>query len=220
MNISGIYIIINTKNGKIYIGQAINIRKRWQVHKWKLCNNQHPNKHLQFAWNKYGQKVFKFKILERCSVSTLDEREQHYLDIYVTKDNCYNIAQYSTSPNKGIKANPETIRKISKGNKGKKRSQEVRTAMSIRMKNRTITEETRKKMSESAKKRKGRVMSEETRKKISSARKGKALSEEHKANLKIARNKRAPHSEETKRKIRESMKRHFIKETISEEVQL
>lgn len=97
-NISGIYVILNKKNGKVYIGQAVDFRRRWINHKAALRNNYHGNRHLQAAWNKYGEKPFKFQKLEYCAIEQLDEREQHYLDIYMSKGLCYNIAKDVKSP--------------------------------------------------------------------------------------------------------------------------
>lgn len=35
----GIYKIENTVNGKVYIGQSVDIKKRWKAHRSELCNN-------------------------------------------------------------------------------------------------------------------------------------------------------------------------------------
>ena len=51
----GIYKIENKVNGKVYIGQSVNIKKRWKQHKYELNSNNHVNKHLQASWNKYKQ---------------------------------------------------------------------------------------------------------------------------------------------------------------------
>ena len=72
---SGIYVISNTKNGKVYIGKGADIRSRWSKHKRLLKANRHYNIHLQRAWNKHGAKSFKFQILEYCEVDRLSERE-------------------------------------------------------------------------------------------------------------------------------------------------
>jgi group I intron endonuclease len=88
---SGIYIIHNTKNGMIYIGQTKNMSVRWGDHKTTLKHNTHVNRHLQSAWNKYGADAFEFKILEYCDVDQLDAREQHFLNTYMKKGVCYNI---------------------------------------------------------------------------------------------------------------------------------
>lgn len=47
MKISGIYVIRNLINNKIYIGSAINLNNRWFSHRNKLNNNNHVNRHLQ-----------------------------------------------------------------------------------------------------------------------------------------------------------------------------
>ena len=49
----GIYLIKNNISKKEYIGQSINIEKRWKDHKKDLRNNIHKNQHLQNAYNKY-----------------------------------------------------------------------------------------------------------------------------------------------------------------------
>jgi group I intron endonuclease len=98
---SGIYIIQNTKTGYIYIGQAINIPGRWMGHKRSLLGNKHNNRHLQAAWNQYGAKVFKFRVLEYCSREKLNEREQHFLNVYTPKGICYNISRNTHAPKKG-----------------------------------------------------------------------------------------------------------------------
>ena len=51
----GVYKIVNTVNGKIYIGSSKNIDRRWNEHIRVLELNAHNNQHLQNAWNKYGK---------------------------------------------------------------------------------------------------------------------------------------------------------------------
>lgn len=77
---SGIYKILNTKNGKCYIGSAVRLTTRFNTHKSKLKLNQHPNKHLQASYNKYTGWNFEFLIIELCSVEKLLEREQFYIN--------------------------------------------------------------------------------------------------------------------------------------------
>ena len=64
LNISGIYQISCSRNGRVYVGQAVNIQKRWTHHRWCLNNGQHDNPHLQRAWKKYGQDAFVFEVVE------------------------------------------------------------------------------------------------------------------------------------------------------------
>jgi len=37
---TGIYKILNKINGKVYIGSATDIAKRWRDHKWHLNHNK------------------------------------------------------------------------------------------------------------------------------------------------------------------------------------
>jgi group I intron endonuclease len=79
---TGIYGIRNTINQKLYIGSSKNIDNRVYNHFSNLKNNNHKNKHLQAAYNKYGKDVFKIEILESCTREVLLQREQYYIDSY------------------------------------------------------------------------------------------------------------------------------------------
>ena len=63
--VSGIYIIRNLKNNKIYIGESINIENRWNDHKLALQDNKHYNSNLQSDYNEYGEDAFSFEVLHR-----------------------------------------------------------------------------------------------------------------------------------------------------------
>lgn len=90
--ICGIYKITNTLNGKVYIGQSINVQERFYEHKRKLRLQQHFNKYLQNAYNKHGE-YFEFEVIEECDVSDLDKREMYWIGYYHSdnKQNGYNI---------------------------------------------------------------------------------------------------------------------------------
>jgi len=79
--ISGIYKIINKINGKYYVGSSVNIKLRWRKHIEALKRNQHRNRYLQRAWNKYGEPSFEFVICENAPINQLTILEQQYLDI-------------------------------------------------------------------------------------------------------------------------------------------
>lgn len=86
---SGIYIIRNILNNKIYIGSSVNINRRWNVHKRSLLNNIHHSHVLQRAYNKYGIDNFSYEIIEYIDdVNKLIEREQIWLDFFKPE---YNI---------------------------------------------------------------------------------------------------------------------------------
>lgn len=95
LDISGVYKIINTVNGKYYVGSAINIRLRWNGHKSQLNRGVHHSQKLQRAWNKYGSGAFEFIVINVCSVEEMFDIEQSYIDIGFKKENkklIYNIA--------------------------------------------------------------------------------------------------------------------------------
>ena len=72
----GIYRITNLINGKTYVGQSVNIEKRFWDHR---CVSHESNKHLKYALMKYGKENFKYEVLEECSAEMLDEREIYYI---------------------------------------------------------------------------------------------------------------------------------------------
>ena len=80
LKVCGIYMLINTKNGKRYIGSSINIRERLWKHRSLLRHNHHDNPHLQNAWNKYGEDCFDYSLLEICSTEDRFNREQFYVN--------------------------------------------------------------------------------------------------------------------------------------------
>lgn len=125
-NESGIYCILNISNCKYYIGSSVNIRRRLYNHRYSLCKNNHPNKLLQNAFNKYGVGSFKFIPLIYCPKDMLIPIEQLYLD-YCSPN--YNIRTTAES-NAGFKMTDATKRLISKKLKGLKRSKEFREKMS------------------------------------------------------------------------------------------
>ena len=51
---SGIYVIRNLVNDKLYVGKSVHIENRWLEHQSDLRNGRHANIHLQRAHDKYG----------------------------------------------------------------------------------------------------------------------------------------------------------------------
>jgi group I intron endonuclease len=51
----GIYKITNIINSKVYIGESLDIIRRWEEHKVALNNNEHHSYKLQADWNKHGE---------------------------------------------------------------------------------------------------------------------------------------------------------------------
>ena len=87
---SGIYGIHNLVNGKWYVGQASNIRKRWNAHRSLLSRNASNSVQLQRAWNKYGADSFEWIVLEECEIADLDEKEMRWISEKDSYKNGYN----------------------------------------------------------------------------------------------------------------------------------
>ena len=127
--VSGIYKIVNRINGKYYVGSSLNTYVRWtNGHRRHLRRNNHENKHLQSAWNKYGEDNFNFSVVEVVASPTADKLlgvEQVYLNIAKTEtDKCYNknfVASggyiYPKPPMSGRKHTLESKLKNSASNK-------------------------------------------------------------------------------------------------------
>lgn len=75
---------MNVVNGKVYIGQSVNIEKRFINHKSSAYNpkNKSYDYPLPRAIRKYGFENFQFEILEECSIDELNDRERWYIAQY------------------------------------------------------------------------------------------------------------------------------------------
>ena len=89
----GIYKIENKINNKVYIGQSINIQKRWSDHKSRYLDpNDHSyNTHLYKSMRKYGIENFDFSIVELCLAEELNEKERYWIGYYNSFFNGYNL---------------------------------------------------------------------------------------------------------------------------------
>jgi group I intron endonuclease len=164
----GIYKITNPK-GKIYIGQSVNIEKRWYVYKNKInLNSKSIGIKLFRSLNKYTSDEHIFEIIEEISIEQLNEREIFWINHYNSINKGLNIKEGGSrgkhnlktieiirSKAIGRKLSKETKEKISKskiGNKynlGRKHSDKIK--QQEKYKNRKkgkITYERNKKISE------------------------------------------------------------------------
>lgn len=104
-----IYIIINSINEKVYIGQTIQtLEKRWQGHCRKACSKNESDMKIKRAICKYGKENFSIKEIERCNIEELDEREAYYISYYNSYYNGYNSTKGGKSGAKPLKLNEES----------------------------------------------------------------------------------------------------------------
>ena len=88
----GIYKITNKINGKIYIGQSVDIYRRWKDEKTRAFNQNSSeyNTKKSRAFRKYGLENFLFEVVEECSKEQLDEKERFWINKYDSYTNGYN----------------------------------------------------------------------------------------------------------------------------------
>jgi len=138
---SVIYAIINIVDQKLYIGSAVQARRRKQEHLSRLRNGNHCNTHLQGAYNKYGEENFKFVVLNKVSnIKELDKYEQIWIDTFDFNKQLYNFCKVAGNTT-GRVVTEETRKKISKKKKGRKMSDAAKKKMSIAQKGRKQTQE-------------------------------------------------------------------------------
>jgi group I intron endonuclease len=204
----GIYKIKNPK-GKIYIGQSIDIEKRFNVYKLMHCINQ-PR--LFRSFKKYSIDNHTFEIITECLIHELNNLERYYQDLY---DACgiFGLNCKLTNSNDRFGGHSfETKQKISFSKIGDK--------------NPMKKAEARFKASESQKNKynngyvnhfKGKKHSDDSIKKISESLKGKRVGENNSffgkkhSEESILKMKNKRYSEETKQKMSISAKNKINK---------
>lgn len=181
-----IYQITNMLNGKFYIGSAVSFPRRVWTHKNRLRMGVHHNKHLQAAWNKYGEAAFVFEVIEEVPEHLdLHAVESGYLRKHFRTSVCYNLTVSATAPGLGKtgKLNPMWGKTFSH------------------------SEETKAKIGLAAA---FRVQTEGEKAKRSASMMGHDVSEETKELLRVARSAQPDprlgktHSDETKERIRQA----------------
>lgn len=111
----GIYKITSPSN-KVYVGQAVNIYKRWRTYK---SGHHSRQRKLSRSFNKYGVENHVFEVIERCNVDDLNSRERHWQEYYnVIGENGLNLSLVSTEEKRYVHS-AETRKKLSENNRGK-----------------------------------------------------------------------------------------------------
>lgn len=137
---NGAYCWLNKVNGKCYVGGAYGKRGfegRRKGHLNGLRKGKHPNRHLQGAWNLYGEDSFEFQILERCCADKecIKNVEQTWIDKLKAADSeyGYNLAPLAKS-NLGVKYNAESCARIAVNSKAMMADPEARKRTSEKTK--------------------------------------------------------------------------------------
>lgn len=219
---SGIYEIVNTINGKKYIGSTKSFHHRWKIHKLHLNRGTHHSPHLQYSWKKHGAEAFDFRVRLFCDEAELLILEQEALDAERPAFNVLpsagssrghkasaetraklSASKMGNTATLGHKHTPETIEKMRQSKlgrpsptKGMRRDPAAIAATAAANRGQKRSAETRAKIGAKAK---GREWTEEAKAKLSATTSGRTLSESHRQ--KLVGNKHAlgsKHTEEWK----------------------
>ena len=159
----GIYGLRNKLNNKWYVGQSIDIIKRWEGYDTMHCKSQRK---LYNALVKYGVGAFDKIILEQCPSDQLNDREDYWVVEKDSIENGYNIrsgggsrGRHSTETRRlmsiaatGRKKSASHVANLPQNRKGYKQSPELIARRSVALQGITRSAETRKRMSEAQRK--------------------------------------------------------------------
>ena len=160
MKICGIYKITSPK-GRVYIGESVNIDRRWR--NYKCLSNCSGQRRLLNSFKKYGVESHVFEIIEECEVDELKCRERYWQDFYDVLNGGLNLKLTECGEVKRVYSE-ETRKRIGEAHKG-----------------RVVSEETKQKLREMKGEKAswyGRKHSDETKEKMSKAHIGKIVSDE------------------------------------------
>lgn len=141
--ICGIYKI-TSPTGKVYIGEAVDIHRRWRHYKGLHCKRQ-PRIYNSLV--KHLPENHTFDIIEVCGLSELKCRERYWQEFFEVLGKLGLNSQYTECGEEKQVHTQETKDKISKTNKGKVLSEETKQKLRDRPPM-VFTEEHRKKISD------------------------------------------------------------------------
>ncbi len=208
----GVYRIVNSINGKCYIGSTVNMSDRITTHKIWLRKGCHHSVKLQRAWAKYGPAVFVFSPLIECSRDNLVFYEQRAINAFDAVKRGYNVAATAGMPLLGVSPSAETRAKLrakaifrdisgaiaasAKARLGTHRTDETKAKISATLTGRKASPAAIEKM-------RGRKTSDATKEKIRCALMGHAVSAETRAKLSANSLGKPgkPHSMETRARL-------------------
>jgi len=180
-----IYVLWNIQNGKFYIGSAAKAQDRKRIHFWNLRKGTHPNRHLQSAFRKYGEKSFRFDIITTVSAQERRQTEGAYISLLFSYDRKigYNICPASIGGPLAEESREKLKRIPHTWSMGMKHSQEALAKMSAANRGKTLSAIHRAKISASHI---GIRPDDATRKKLSIARKRRPMTAEWRAKISAA----------------------------------
>lgn len=130
----GIYKITCLPNGRVYVGQSVNIENRIQCHISLLRRDIHFNCYLQRSFKKYGELNFRFELIEECKEEILSEREKFWILALKSESRRYGFNLAEPDGKGKYRHSEDTKRKLSKSKAGSIISQETKEKISNTLK--------------------------------------------------------------------------------------
>ena len=175
---SFIYLLVNLKNGRKYIGQTSQTVYYLFARYRKESKKYGDNRYITRAIKKYGMENFSFEILEYCDTSSINEREMwHIGNINSKAPNGYNLSDGGETE-RGWKWTVESKQKLRDSLKNRDYSGQNNPFFGG-----THSKETSLKVAESNKRRVGikrKLLSQKSKDNISDGRMGKGVGERNK----------------------------------------
>lgn len=120
----GVYLIINSLSGELYVGSTSNVISRISKHRRELCIDSAESKRLQNSFNSTNNNFFDICAIYTDNRDDAYEIEQIILDIIIPKTISCNISPNARIACKGITLSDEHKQKIINANTGRIRTKE------------------------------------------------------------------------------------------------
>lgn len=171
----GIYLLTHIESGRKYVGQSIDIHKRWREH-----SRGKSGTHLGNTITKHGWSAFSAEILELCEYEMLNEAEVRH----IAHHNCISPNGFNLATGGGHSLhNQESIAKMSESQKGVLHTPETKAKIAAASKAR-MTEDEKLHLSKTLK---GRQRSVDAISKTAATHRGMKRSDEAKAKMAAAK---------------------------------
>jgi group I intron endonuclease len=119
----GIYKIVNSVTGEVYVGSSRSVANRIQKHMNDMTDRKHENKSLEELWHRHGAHTFSFSIVELVDDERyLLEKERYWIAQLGGKQAMLNKKDHSNLERTNISVPLETrdsLRALGKGSMDK-----------------------------------------------------------------------------------------------------